>query len=188
MNGDRKNAVMRMTVIGSLFAILAGGVVVSLTAQQERTIPVGVVDVTKIMKEWDAYQEARQKSTDREKVIQDELRTRDNELETKYKEIQAKGELLSDKQKEDYQEQYKKDVQLMKDFGKQKGKELEAYQKELLTPLLLQIDSVVKQTADEFKLELIVREDAVLYYAKALDITDAVIERLEKETKSTQQK
>jgi len=160
-----------MTVLlGIIFAlgILAG------TAQAADKF--AYVDLSRIFSEYN-------KTKDYDKVLSEKEDAYGSEREKKVSEIksfQDKMNLLSDKEKEAKKADLETKVKSLQDYDRQKQTDLRKEQDEKMKEILKDIEDAVKQYAEKEGFTMVFNDRVLVYQTKNLDITDKVVEILNK--------
>ncbi len=138
------------------------------------------IAVVYLKKAFDSYE----KTVEYDKTLAkqtEELEAKKKEFKAEIDKLKASIELLSDKEKQEkIKELQEKDMKFRKYvLGEMKriGKERDAYLKEILKD----IKPVVSAYAKENDLDAVLNGDTILYAKDALDITDVIVEKLNKD-------
>lgn len=123
------------------------------------------------------------KTKDYDKVLSDKENLYGIERDKKVdevKQLQDKMNLLSDKEKEAKKTDLETKVKNLQDFDRQKQTDLRKESNEKRVEIMKDIDTTIKQYAGKEGYTLVFNEVGVVYNAKGLDITDKIIEILNK--------
>jgi Skp family chaperone for outer membrane proteins len=134
------------------------------------------VDISKVFTEYN-------KTREYDKVLLDKENTYSTEREKKVSEIkdfQNKLNLLSEKEKETKKSDLEGRVKSLQDFDRQKQTDLRKEQDEKMKDILKDIDVMIKQYAEKEGYTLVFHDKALVYQSKNLDITDKILEGLNK--------
>jgi outer membrane protein len=151
----------------------------SLYAQQK----IGYIDSQKILSSYQKAQEVKREFDNKVKEWKDEITRRQQELEKLQKNLQTQSFMLTEEarlRKMEEIEKKKTDLEtFINDIYRKEGK-AELLNKELMQPLLQEIDTVVSEIAKEegFSLILDASTGVVIYADDMYDITDRIIETL----------
>ena len=168
------------SALTAVLGVVVLGLTVSLTAQSNREIPIGVFDLGPALDQCHKFQDALNDTRSKQAAAQKAL---DERIEAYTQELQAlepQLEMLSEQRKREKQAEFqRKRIAIMED-GKQQFDDLIAYKDQLLEPLLEQLDGVVERIAVREGLAIVVKRSALRYAGSAYDITDLVIEEYNK--------
>lgn len=134
------------------------------------------VDLSRIFSEYN-------KTKDYDKVLGDEQTAYEKEREKKVndvKQLQDKMNLLSDKEKESKKQELETKFKSLQDFDRQKQTDLRKEQDEKMKEILKDIEGAVKQHAEKEGYSLVFNDRVLVYQTKSMDITDKVIEIVNK--------
>jgi outer membrane protein len=96
------------------------------------------------------------------------------------KKMQDKMNLLSDKEKESKKDELDNKIKSVQDFGRQKQTDLRKEQDEKMKEILKDIEETVKQYAEKEGYTMVFNDRVLVYQTKNLDITDKIIELVNK--------
>ncbi len=134
------------------------------------------VDLTRIFSEYG-------KTKDYDKALSDKEGTYNTERDKKIgdiKQFQDKMNLLSDKEKETKKSEIETKIKGLQDFDREKQTDLRKEQDERMKELLKDIEDAVRQYAEKDGYTLVFNDRVLVYQAKSLDITDKIVEILNK--------
>jgi len=137
---------------------------------------VACVDLARIFSEYS-------KTKDYDKTLGDKQTSYDKEREKKVNEIkqfQDKINLLSDKEREAKKTELETKVKALQEFDRAKQTDLRKELSEKKSELIKDIEDAIKQYAQKQGLTLVLSEAGLAYNAKNLDITDKILEILNK--------
>jgi len=126
------------------------------------------------------------KTKDYDKVLTDKENSYTTDRDTKVDEIkklQDKFNLLSDKEKEAKKNEIETKSKSLQDFDRQKQTDLRKEQDDKMKELLKDIEGAVKQYAEKEGITLVFNDRVLVYETKAMDITDKIIDILNKNYK-----
>ena len=137
---------------------------------------LGYVDLSRIFSEYS-------KTKDYDKILEDKQRAYTTERDKKVadiKQLQDKLNLLSDKEKETKKGELENKVGDLQEFDRQKQTDLRKDQDEKMKDILKDIEEAVKQYAEKEGYTMVFNDRVLVYQSKNMDITDKVIEILNK--------
>lgn len=134
------------------------------------------VDLSRIFSEYT-------KTKDYDKVLGNKENTYSTEREKKVNEVktfQDKMNLLSDKEKAAKKTDLEEKVKSLQEFDRQKQTDLRKEQDEKMKEILKDIEEAVKKYSEKEGFTLVFNNRVLVYEAKNLDITDKIVEILNK--------
>jgi outer membrane protein len=134
------------------------------------------VDLSRIFSEYS-------KTKDYDKVLGGKQETYEKEREKKVnevKQLQDKMNLLSDKEKESKKTELETKIKTLQDFDRQKQTDLRKEQDEKMKEILKDIEEAVKKCAEKEGYTLVFNDRVLVYESKSMDITDRVLDILQK--------
>jgi Skp family chaperone for outer membrane proteins len=134
------------------------------------------IDLSRAFSEYNKTKDYDKKLTDKEKAFVAERDKKVNEFNA----FRDKFTLLSDKEKEAKKAEFESKAKVLKDFLTQKEEELRKEQEEKMKEILNDIQDAVKAHAEKSGVTLVFNDRVLVYQAKVMDITDSVIEILNK--------
>jgi len=160
--------------------VLGAGFLVStiLTGAAFAADKFGTVDLARTFSEYKKTKDYDKALGDREQVYTAERDKKVNEL----KQLQDKLNLLSEKEKEAKKNDLDTKVKDFQEFDRQKQTDLRKEQDEKMKELLKDIEDAVKQYSEKEGFTMVFNDRILVYQNKAMDITDKVIEILNKDT------
>ena len=164
---------MRKTTIVSwgiifIFTILLG--------QATAADKLAYVDLSRIFSEYNKTKDYDKLLGDKENVYNTERDKKINDI----KQLQDKMNLLSDKEKEAKKPDVESKVRALQDFDREKQTDLRKEQDERMKELLKDIEEAVRKYAQNEGYTLVFNDRVLVYQAKTLDISDKIIEILNK--------
>lgn len=96
------------------------------------------------------------------------------------KKFQDKMNLLNDKEKESKKDDLEAKIKSLQDYDRQKTADLRKEQDERMKEILKDIEEAVKTYAEKEGITLVFNDRVLVYQSKALDITDKIIESINK--------
>jgi Skp family chaperone for outer membrane proteins len=137
---------------------------------------IGYIDLMRIAREYTKAQDYKKALDDKESSYKVEIDKKANEL----KQYQEKMNLLSDKEKEAKREEFEGKIKALDDFVQQKRSDLSKADFDNTKEILKEIEDTVKQHAEKEGYSLVMDDRVLIYETKSMDITDKIIEILNK--------
>lgn len=126
------------------------------------------------------------KTKDYDKTLSDKETSYTKELDKKtddIKQLQDKMNLLSDKEKEAKKPDMESKLKSLQDFRREKETDLRKELVEKRDEIFKDIQSAVKEYSEKEGLTLVFNDQVLVYQDKSLDITDKIIQNLNKDYK-----
>ncbi len=137
---------------------------------------LGYVDLTRIFSEYGKTKEYDKILNDKQKAYEGERDKKVSDL----KQLQDKINLLSDKEKETKRPDMESKIKTLQDFDRQKQTDLRKEQDDRMKEILKDIEDTVKQLAEKEGFTLVFNDRVLVYQSKSLDVTDKIIDSLNK--------
>jgi len=137
---------------------------------------IGYIDLMRIAREYTKAQDYKKALDDKESAYKIEIDKKANEL----KQYQEKINLLNDKEKEAKREEFESKVKALDEFVQQKRTDLSKLDFDNTKEILKEIEDSVKQHAEKEGYSLVMDDRVLIYETKSMDITDKIIEILNK--------
>jgi outer membrane protein len=134
------------------------------------------VDLSRTFSEYSKTKEYDKTLSEKENVYSAEREKRVNEI----KQFQDKMNLLSDKEKEAKKAELDSKVKTFQDYDRQKQTDLRKEQDEKMKEILKDIEEAVKQYSEKEGYTLVFNDRVLVYQNKSLDITDKIVNILNK--------
>ncbi|MFA5357004.1 MAG: OmpH family outer membrane protein [Candidatus Omnitrophota bacterium] len=134
------------------------------------------VDLSKIFSEYQKTKDFDKALTDKQGTYREEMDKKTNEV----KQLQDKMNLLSDKERENKKGEFETKFKALQDFERQKLTDLRKEQDEKMQEVFKDIEAAVKQYAEKEKYTLVFNDRVFVYQTKNMDITDKIIDILNK--------
>lgn len=134
------------------------------------------VDLSRIFNEYG-------KTKDYDKILSDKEAAYNAERDKKtdeIKQLQDKMNLLSDKEKEAKKQDIETKIKALQDFDRQKQTDLRKEQDEKMRGILKDIEEAIRQYSEKEGYTLVFNDRVLVYQNKSLDITDKIIDILNK--------
>ena len=167
-----KKIVLAVAVIFGL-SLFCGAVQKEVFAKEYK---IGYVDLAKIFDEYKKTKESEKALTEKGKVKEEERKKLVDELR-KLKDEQA---LLSDKGKADKQTVVDTKIKNLQDFDRKTRDDLVKERNDLLADIMKDIEKVVTAYAKETNYDIILNSRTLLYGGEQYDVTNEVLNRLNK--------
>jgi outer membrane protein len=157
--------------------VLAAAVAVLVTfASAQAADKFGYVDLSRIFSEYGKTKEFDKVLTEKEKLVTAELKKKADEI----KQLGEKFEMLGEKEKTAKKAELDGKIKSFEDLRMQKGTDLRKEQDEKMKEILKDIEDAVKLYAEKEGFTMVFNDRVLVYQAKSLDITDKVMETLNK--------
>jgi outer membrane protein len=134
------------------------------------------IDLSRTFSEYGKTKDYDKTLTDKENVYSTEREKKVNEI----KQFQDKINLLSDKEKDTKKSDLESRIKTLQDYDRQKQTDLRKEQDEKMKEILKDIEEAVKQYAEKEGYTFVFNDRVLVYQNKSLDITDKIIEILNK--------
>jgi outer membrane protein len=139
----------------------------------------GYVDLSRIFSEYGKTKEYDKTLTEKQAAYRAEIDKKTNEV----KQYQDKLNLLSDKEKETKKAEFETKIKTLQDFERQKLTDLRKEQDDRMKEIFKDIEEAVKVYAEKEGYSLVFNDRVFVYQTKNMDITDKVMEVLNKNSK-----
>lgn len=167
---------MLKTWIGAMILAL---VLASPAVRAEAELKVGVVDLQKAMEMTEDGQKAKDMFKKQVEKIQQDLKTRQDELNTLKADLDRQSSLLSEdaryQKEKTYQDKLKDFKRLYEDYQEEMRRKDSELSEKILRSLVAIVESVGQEQGFDIILEK--TQSAVLYKSNKVDVTDAVIQK-----------
>ena len=134
------------------------------------------VDLSRLFSEYGKTKEYDKALNEKQNVYRADIDKKTNEV----KQFQDKLNLLSDKEKEAKKAEFETKVKALQDFERQKLTDLRKEQDEKMKEIFKDIEEAVKQYAQKEGYTLVFNDKVFVYQSKNMDITDKVMDILNK--------
>ena len=132
------------------------------------------VDLSRLFDEYQKTKEYDEVLTGKQKVKEEERNKKIAEI----KDIQAKMELLSEKEKEKAQPQLDSKMKALQQFDQEATAELRKQRDDLVSEILKDIEKTIREYAQKEKYTLIFNDRILLYGEDSYEITDPLVKLL----------
>ena len=143
---------------------------------QAAELKFAYVDLSRIFNEYSKTKDYDKSLTSKEETYNTE---RDKKVE-EIKQLQDKINLLSEKEKESKKGDLENKMKTLNDFDREKQTDLRKEQDEKMKEILKDIEDVIKQYAEKEAYTLVFNDRVLVYQNKSLDISDKIMELLNK--------
>lgn len=159
------------TLLGLLFPVLA-------LAQEGPSLKIGYVDLQKALNQSEAGEKAKEEFKAEVEKMEVSLQKRKGEVEKLKEEIEKKGLLLNEEEREGLGRDYRQKLRDFERLYKDSQQELKIKDQNLTAKLLEELYQIVQEIGEKGGYTLILEGNntVVLYGAKAIDLTEEVIE------------
>ena len=168
---------MRKVVVGLLGVVFALTVFMGLSYAADK---FAYIDLSRTFSEYGKTKDFDKALTDKESNYTTERDAKVDEV----KKLQDKLSLLSEKEKEAKKNEIETKTKNLQDYDRQKQTDLRKEQDEKMKELLKDIEGAVKTYAEKEGITLVFNDRVLVYQTKSMEITDKVIEILNKGYKS----
>jgi len=134
------------------------------------------VDLSRLFGEYGKTKDYDKTLNEKQNAYRTEIDNKTNEV----KQFQDKVNLLSDKEKEAKKAEFETKVKGLQDFERQKLTDLRKEQDERMKEIFKDIEDAVKQYAEKEGYTLVFNDRVFVYQTKNMDITDKVMDILNK--------
>lgn len=169
----RKGGEMKLKVLVLLFV---SSLVLSFCGYASAAEKLAYVDLSRIFSEYNKTKDYDKTLGEKESGYETERDKKVNEV----KQLQDKMNLLSEREKETKKTELETRVKSLQDFDRQKQTDLRKEQDDKMKEILKDIEGAIKQHAEKEGYTLVFNDRVLVYQTKSLDITDKIIEILNK--------
>jgi Skp family chaperone for outer membrane proteins len=164
---------MKKVTVIILGAVLGLAIFAGMAYAAEK---LAYVDLSRLFADYGKTKDYDKALNDKESAYTAERDKKVSEL----KQLQDKMNLLSDKEKEAKKGELETKAKAFQDYDRQKQTDLRKEQDEKMKEILKDIEVAVKQYAEQDGITLVFNDRVLVYQTKTLDITDKVMEILNK--------
>ncbi|MFN3406591.1 MAG: OmpH family outer membrane protein [Caldimicrobium sp.] len=153
-------------------------------------IKIGVIDIKRVINTSKYGQEVMEKLQKKYEEIQAKIDERVKELEALREEIEKKGSLWSQEQREKKQSEYQKKLRELKTFQEDAQFEMQEYERKLLDPIFKELENIIKNYVEKEKYDLIMEKSQPgIYYASSkIDLSPKIVDLFDKHYEETKGK
>jgi len=137
------------------------------------------VDLSRLFSEYGKTKDYDKTLSEKQNAYRSDIDKKTNEV----KQYQDKMNLLSDKEKETKKGEFETKVKGLQDFERQKLTDLRKEQDDRMKEIFKDIEDAVKQYAQKEGYTLVFNDRVFVYQTKSMDITDKVVDILNKNYK-----
>ena len=165
-----------MKKVFSLFLAVIFALSLTAVSYAQTTLKIAYVDLSRV---FDEYSKTGNYDETLEKKSVEYQKSRNKKLE-KIQEAERKLVLLKEAEKEKLKVEINKDKNTLIEFDRQRQTDLRKERDEKIREILLEIEEVVKSYAEKDNYDIILNDRVLIYGSKTLDLTDKVLEILNK--------
>ena len=144
---------------------------------------IGVIDMQRIMRELAVVKDVNAQIKIFEEKINTELTSEENKLKDERKQIERQKTLVTPEAYSEKQAAFNRKAAEFRRVVQEKNRRLQLSRIKALDEIRAQMLPIVRKVMDDYGATLVVDVQEVLYAEKPLEITDNVIERLNKDLK-----
>ncbi|MBN2328265.1 MAG: OmpH family outer membrane protein [Candidatus Omnitrophica bacterium] len=150
---------------------------VQMGEAQQAPIKIGYIDLEKINDSWNKYRQAADQVKEFISSKRKELIDQKNELMSEYESFRLKQELLPAEDAKVRQQELSLEAKNLRDKETEDARSVEEKRKELLNPLMQELESAVEQVAKDGNFTFVFERRMLFYFSKDpnLDITARVL-------------
>ena len=163
---------------GILFFLMAG-VGAGRPALAAAAPKIGMVEISRVFDEY-------QKTKDQDRALEDKQNRKQAEREKmvdEVKKLKEEMELLSEKGREDKQVVYEEKLKKLQDFDRAAGDELRRERDLMGREIFKEITAAIKDLGQKEGFTVVLDERAAIYSDKEVDLTDRILDSLNKSYK-----
>ncbi len=160
-------------------SVVLGGLFIGLflfTAAAQAADKFGYIDLSRTFAEYNKTKSYDKTLNDKEKAYTDERDKKVSEL----KALQDKYNLLNDKERESKRPEIESKMKSFQDADRQKQEALRKEQDEKMKEILKDIEEAVKKYSEKEGYTMVFNDRVLVYQNKTMDITNQIIEALNK--------
>lgn len=165
-------------------AFVVAALAVVSAPEVEAQAKIGYIDADAITTSYKRFQDAQKEAQRYEEELTKEFNKSQNELARLKENFDRQSLLMSEQRKKEEQQNIeRKQMELQKfleDVSGQGGK-LQRKTQELLQPIILKVNEAIAAVAKDKGYDFVLNTAAIAYANEDLDLTQAVLEQLEKE-------
>ncbi len=181
---------MRRPVMAFAFGLLTGLAVSGISpagaqgAHPQSVQAIGVIDAQRILRQSKAYKSIRPQMQALKKQYEDKFRAAEGELRTSKRNIDQERAILSPEAFAQRQREFRTRVETVQRDMQGVNRLLDRAMSSGVGKIQLKAQEIIRDLAKEMKLDLILTNIAVAFSKPTFDITDRVLERLNKQLPS----
>ena len=173
-----------MTYSLSRIFVLAFAMVALIVPQAKADMPVGVIDLAKIVETSIAGKDLQAKFKARKEAVQKEAIAYEKDLQTKEKTLMTDRKSLDDKAFAEKRGTFEKELKKKREDVVAKNMNLEKSKNEALKSIQGKVAQICADIAQDKKIQVILDRSAVVIAQQSLDLTADVIKKLDETFKS----
>ena len=164
----------RTLILTCMLGVLLALPLQALSAQ------VAVIDLQAVLQESNPGETAMEKLRNYQQDVRSDLKEQKQSLDQLKKELQQQSMMLSEEAKQDKKTQFQKQAQQFQSEYQQYQQRMQQKEEELREPIIDVLMDVIQEYGENNDFELILdkRNSGVMYNKQSLDVTDAIIEKL----------
>lgn len=162
------------TLFVALFAFIA------LSAANSFAANIAVLDIEKIAKEAKAVHDIQGKVAKKQEDYQKEINKKQAELESDQKKLENKKNILAKEAFEKEQKEFEKKIETLKVFVEKKQNSLKKASTDGMAKVNDKMKDIIAEMAKEKDLQVILPASQVVFSVDNLNITEEVLEKLNK--------
>ncbi|MFN3567801.1 MAG: OmpH family outer membrane protein [Caldimicrobium sp.] len=153
-------------------------------------IKIGVIDINRVINTSKYGQEVMEKLQKKYEEIQAKIDERVKELEALKEEIEKKGALWSQEQREKKQSEYQKKLRELKALQEDAQFEMQEYERKLLDPIFKELETIIKNYVEKEKYDLIMEKSqpGIYYASPKIDLSPIIVDLFDKHYEETKGK
>lgn len=150
-------------------------------AAQAEDVTIGTVNMEALLKQSTAVQQLNDSIKDTQQKRKDEVTAQDKKLEAEGKEIQKQRSILEKDAFEKRQKAFQEKIMKIQAELKEKAAKTQKVYNDALAEVQKTTIAIIKDVAEDKDLSIVMPSAQLLFVDENLDITDTVVERLNKE-------
>ena len=171
-------------MLGRFGAVLIAALVALGSAGVEAQAKIGYIDADAITTTYKRFQDAQKEAQRYEEELTKEFNKSQNELARLKENFDRQSLLMSEQRKKEEQQNIERKQQelqkFLEDVSGQGGK-LQRKTQELLQPIILRVNEAIATVSKDKGYDFVLNTAAIAYANEDLDLTQLVLEQLEKE-------
>ncbi|MFP4168421.1 MAG: OmpH family outer membrane protein [Desulfonatronovibrionaceae bacterium] len=162
--------------------ILLATLILTFAASPGLAEKIGVINLEKVMTSSEPAEEAMSELQGKYQAVKEKLDTKKEEIETLREEMEKQKMVLSQEAQEDKEAELKKKIQEIRKEARGYEQRIQNEQRQLSEPILELLQEIVSDYGEKKDYTLIIdsQNSGLLYAKDSLDITDVVIDELDK--------
>ena len=147
---------------------------------QAQAARIAVIDLQAVLQESNPGKTAMEKLKSYQQDVRSDLQEQKQSLDQLKKELQQQSMMLSEEAKQDKKTQFQKQAQRFQSEYQQYQQRMQKKEEELREPIIDVLMNVIQDYGENNDLELILdkRNSGVMYNEQSLEVTDAIIDKL----------